>query len=61
LQDAKSSLQMQILLKLEQIDLQVQLELATDQVLGTLKTDSSLNLVDDLLQTNQTAESLKDL
>jgi len=51
LQDAKSSLQMQILLKLEQIDLQVQLELATDQVLGTLKTDSSLNLVDDLLWT----------
>jgi len=43
---------MQILLKLEQIDLQVQLELATDQVLGTLKTDSSLNLVDDLLRTN---------
>jgi len=52
---------MQILLKPEQIDLQVQLELATDQVLGTLETDSGLNLVDDLLRTNQTAESLKDL
>jgi len=52
---------MQILLKPKQIDLQVQLELATDQVLGTLKTDSGLNLVDDLLRTNRTAESLKDL
>jgi len=52
LQDAKSSLQMQILLKLEQIDLQVQLKLATDQVLSTLKTNSSFNLIDDLLQTN---------
>ena len=60
-QDAKSSLRMQILLKPEQIDPQVQLELATDQVLGTLETDSGLDLVDDLLRTNRTAESLKDL
>jgi len=43
---------MQILLKLEQIDLQVQLELATDQVLGTLETDGGFNLVNDLLRTN---------
>jgi len=43
---------MQILLKLEQIDLQVQLELATNQVLSTLKTDSGFNLIDNFLQTN---------
>ena len=52
---------MQVLLKLEQIDLQIQLELATDQALCTLEIGANLDLIDALLQANRTAESLKDL
>jgi hypothetical protein len=61
LRSVKASLRMQVLLKPEQINLRIQLELATDQALCTLELGANLGLVDALLQANRTAESLKDL
>ena len=61
LRTAKSSLRTQTLLKPEQVDPRIQLELATDQALCALELDASFNLVDNLLQTNRSSESLKDL
>ena len=52
---------MQTLLKPKQVDLQIQLELATDQTVCALKLDASFDLVDNLLQTNRTSKSLIDL
>jgi hypothetical protein len=52
---------MQVLLKLEQLDPRIKLELATDAPMGALEPDVDLDLVDSLLQTNQTLELLKDL
>jgi hypothetical protein len=49
LQSAKSSLQMQVLLKPEQLDPRIKLELATDAPVGALKPDVDLDLVDSLL------------
>jgi hypothetical protein len=60
LQFAKSSLQMQVLLKPEQLDPRIKLELATDALVSALEPDIDLDLVNSLLQTNQTLESLKD-
>ena len=60
LRTAKSSLRTQTLLKSEQIDLQIQLELATDTEVCTMDSDPGLDLVDDLLQTNWTLETLQE-
>jgi hypothetical protein len=51
---------MQVLLKPKQLDLQIKLELATDAPVSALKPNVDLDLVDSLLQTNQTLELLKD-
>ena len=55
------SLQIQVLLKLKQLDLQIKLELVTDISVSVLKPNINLNLVNSLIQTNQTLELLKDL
>src|ERR1700736_3020320 len=61
LRTAKSSSQLQTSLAPEQVDPRIQLELATDQTVCALELDASLDLVDNLLQTNRTSESLTDL
>jgi hypothetical protein len=49
-----------VLLKLEQLDLRIKLELATDALVSALEPDVDLDLVNSLLQTNQTLKLLKD-
>jgi hypothetical protein len=52
LQYTKTSLQMQVLLRLEQLNLQIKLEVATDILVSALKPVVNLDLVNSLLQTN---------
>jgi hypothetical protein len=52
LQYAKTSLQIQVLLKLEQLNLQIKLEVATDTPVSVLELVVNLDLVNSLLQTN---------
>src|ERR1700738_378118 len=61
LRSVKSSLRTQTLLKPEQVDPRIQLELTTDQALCALEVNASLDLIDDLLQANRTSETLQDL
>ena len=48
----KASLQMQILLKPKQLNLQIQLELATDTSISAIKLATELDLIKDVLQAN---------
>jgi hypothetical protein len=52
LQYAKTSLQMQVLLRLKQLNLQIKLEVAIDILVNVLKLVINLDLVNSLLQTN---------
>ena len=60
LQSTKTTVRMQTLLGKDQIDPRIQLELATNAAIGALEPSQDLDLIDNLLRTNRTSETLTD-